>query len=399
MPDLNTRFRGLDRLSAPDLWPDIERRRPRHPPGGPATHRWLVAAVAILLAAAGIAVAVRAFVADRAPQRPAQPVPSPPAPVNPVVDVTLPIRWPSSIVYGEGSIWVAASANDGTPGGTIYRIDPDTAEVLAEIPSPVVPGWVTGGGAMEVADGALWVAGGGSSRNLVRIDPATNRVVREISVEGASLGDVAVDEHGVWVSVFVREEGTPPRERMDLVRLDPDTGNEEARIPLDSEVGREVIAVNGTIWVHEHETRGSVVGDSVLTKVDPETEKVVASVPVGSPVMSVTQRDGFIWASTWTAEDGDLLVRLDPHTNEVIKILSCTPTFVLEAGAGGIWAAGRLLDERRPGIVRFDPVTERVDASVTLPNELGANALAVTPTSLWVASYEQNVTRIELRPA
>jgi streptogramin lyase len=399
MPDLDARFRGLDRLSAPDLWPDIERREPRPAPGRPAAPRWLVAAVAILLAAAGIAVAVRAFVTDRAPRRPAQPVPGPAAPVKPVVDVTVPIRWPSSIVYGEGSIWVAASANDGTGGGTIYRLDPDTAEVLAEIPSPVVPGWETGGGAMEVANGDLWVAGGGSSRNLVRIDPAINRVVQEISVEGASLGDVAIDEHGVWVSVFVRE-GDPPRERMDLVLLDPGTGNELARIPLESEYGREVIAIDGAIWVHERETHGSVVGASVMTRVDPETERVLTSVPVGSPAGSVTEGGGFIWATTWTSEEGNQLVRLDPRTNELTKIPSENLEFVIAVGEGGVWGVARRgqdLFGERGGIVRFDPVTNGVDAGVSLKG--GTIAIAVAPGAVWVVHYEEGVTRVELRPA
>ena len=250
MADLDDRFRRLERMTGPDLWPDIEGRVPRSMPDPGPGRKVAVVAVAMLLAAGGAAVAIRAF-AGGEPIRPATRSPTPAPPVDPVVDVTLPIKWPSSIVYGEGSIWVAASANDGTGGGTIYRIDPDTAEILAEIPVVAVPGWETGGGAMEVTDGAVWVAGGGSSRNLVQIDVATNVVVQEIAVEGTSLGDVAVDDLGVWVSVFVQDG---ERERIDLVRLDPTTGAEEARIPLESEYGREVIAIDGTIWVHANET-------------------------------------------------------------------------------------------------------------------------------------------------
>lgn len=400
MTDLKRKFRSLDRVRGPDLWPDIETREPRSMPEHGRVRKVAVAAVALALAAAGAVLAARAFLGDvPGRQRPAQPAPSPPAPVELVVDVTLMIRWPSSIVYGEGSVWVAASANDGTGAGTVYRIDPDSAEVLAEIPVATVPGWETGGGAMEVAEGAVWVAGGGSSRNLVRIDPATNRVVQEISLEGKSLGDVTVDDHGVWVSVFVRE-GDPPRERMDLVRLDPGTGAEEARIRLESEYAREVLAVDGTIWVHEHETHGSVVGASVLTRVDPLTNQIVASVPVGSPATSVTEGDGFIWATTWTSEEGNLLVRLDPRTNELIRIPSENLEFVIDVGEGGIWGVARRGEDlfgERGGIVRFDPVTNRVDAGARL--EGGTIAIAVAHGSIWVVHYEEGVTRIELRPA
>lgn len=396
MTDLDERFRRLERMTGPDLWPDIEGRVPRSMQDPGSGRRMAVAAVAMLLAAGGAAVAIRAFVGREA-ARPARPAATPAPPVDPVVDVTLPIKWPSSIVYGEGSIWVAASANDGTGGGTVYRIDPDTAEILAEIPVVAVPGWETGGGAMEVTDGAVWVAGGGSSRNLVRIDAATNLVVQEIAVKGAFLGDVAVDDLGVWVSVFVRDG---ERERVDLVRLDPATGAEEARIPLETEYGREVIAIDGTIWVHANETHGSVVGASLLTRVDPQTERVVASVPLGSPATSVTEGNGFIWAPTWTEEDGNLLMRVDPETGEVITLPSGTLEFVIDVGEGGVWGVARRgqdLFDGRGGIVRFDPVTGRVDAGVGI--EARTIALSVAPGSVWAAHYEGGVTRVELRPA
>jgi hypothetical protein len=399
MADLETRFRGLDRVRGPDLWPDIESREPRPMPEGGTTRRVAAAAVALALAAGGAVLVARAFLgSDRVTERPARPVATPPAPVDPVVDVTLPIKWPSSIVYGEGSIWVAASANDGTGAGTVYRIHPDTAEILAEISTPVVPGWETGGGAMEVTDGDLWVGGGGGSRRVVRIDGETDRIVQEISVEGGFIGDLAIDEHGLWVSIFGRDAG---QERgIYLVRLDPVTGEEEARIPMESEYAREVLAVDGTIWLHERETQGSVVGASVLTRVDPQTGRILASVPVGSPASSVTHDDAFIWVPTWTAEDGNLLLRVDPRTGEVVALPSENLEFVIEVGEGGIWGVARRgqdLFGERSGIVRFDPVTGRVDAGVGIPG--GTIAMAVAPGSVWVVSYEEGTTRVELRPA
>ncbi|MGH2657248.1 MAG: hypothetical protein ACRDIZ_11225 [Actinomycetota bacterium] len=389
MPDLETRFRGLEGVRAPDLWPDIETREPRPVSEGGTTRRVAAAAVALALAAGGAVLVARAFLgSDRPVERPARPAVTPPAAVDPVVDVTLPIKWPSSIVYGEGSIWVAASANDGTPAGTIYRIDPDTAAILAEIPSPVVPGWETGGGAMEVADD-LWVAGGGSSGRLVRVDSATNQVVQEISVQGRFLGDVAVDQRGVWVSVFVEGGGA-----IDLVRLDPESGDEEARFRMESSYAREVLAVEGTLWLHERRTHGATVGGSGLTRVDPETGSVLARVELRGGAGMVTAVEGSIWAPSWTSEAGNMINRLDPLTNELIAIPSESLEFVLDVGEGGIWGVARRGQDR---IVRFDPVKGQVDARVEIPGE--AIALAVAPRSVWVASYREGVTRVELRPA
>jgi hypothetical protein len=398
MTDLDRRFRSLDGLQSPDLWTDIESREPRAMPSPGPGRRIAVAAVALAVAVGGVLLAVRAFTAgDPRPRPSVEPAASPAAPVEPVVDETLPIKWPSSVVYGDGSIWVAASANDGTPGGAIYRIDPDTAEVLAEISSPVVPGWVTGGGAMEVAGESLWVAGGGSSMNLVRIDTATNQVVREFAVRGLSLGDVAVDQYGVWITVFVRRADG---EGIDLVRLDPGTGGEEARIPLPTEYGREVIALEGTIWVHHNETHGSVVSGSVLTRVDPETRRIITSIPVGSSALSVTAGNGYVWATTWSSEGGNFLVRLEPRSNELVRIPSQNLEFVIALGQGGIWGVARRGEDlfaERGGIVRFDPVTSQVDAGVPLKG--GTIAIAVAPGSVWVVHYKEGVTRVELRPA
>jgi streptogramin lyase len=392
MADLETRFRGLDRVRGPDLWGDIEAREARPMPDGGTGRRVAVAAVALILAAGGAVLVARAFLGgDRVVERPVHPAESPAAPVDPVVDVTLPIKWPSSIVYGEGSIWVAASANDGTPAGTIYRIDPDTAEILAEIPTPVVPGWETGGGSMEVAQGDLWVAGGGASRKVVRIDSQSDQVVSEFPVRARFLGDLEIDEHGLWVTAF-------DEEHMYLLRLDPTTGAEEARVPLEGSYAREVVSVDGTLWVHQRQTHGSTVGASVLVRVDPATASM-AEVRVGSPASSVVGGDGFIWAITWTAEDGNLLLRVDPHTGEVVTFPSESLEFVIDVGEGGIWGVARRgqdLFEGRGGIVRFDPVTGRVDAGVDI--EAGTIALAVAPGSVWVVGYEEGVTRIELRP-
>ena len=357
-----------------------------------------VAAVSLALAAVGLAAALRAFLpagtGGANPQSVAESrsvETGRPAPVEPVVDVTLPIRWPSSVAYGEGSVWVAVSANDGTGAGTVYRFDPDTAEILAEISTPVVPGWETGGGAIEVVDGDVWVAGGGSSRNLVRIDPLSNRVVQELSVPGDFLGDVAVDERGVWVSVIKRDA-------IDVVRLNRDSGEEEARYSFDGFWAREILAVEGTLWLHERLTHGAVVGNSVLRRIDPDSGEILATVPLHGGATMVAEGDGFIWVPTWTSEGGNLLLRIDPQSGAVITMPSDNMEFVIAPGEGGIWGVARKgqdLFSERSGIVRFDPVTGRVDAGVGVDG--GPIALAVAPGSVWVVHYKEGVTRIDLR--
>jgi hypothetical protein len=61
MIDLGQRFRGLDRIPAPDLRSDILRRQPSPPPSGSGRRRVGATLVAVLLAAAGVVVVGRVF--------------------------------------------------------------------------------------------------------------------------------------------------------------------------------------------------------------------------------------------------------------------------------------------------------------------------------------------------
>jgi TolB protein len=83
MPDLKTRFRGAERIAAPDLWSEIMSREPRSPaPESSLTRRVLVATIALALAVGGAALVIRAFEGPR--DRP-QPITPAPGPMNGVI--------------------------------------------------------------------------------------------------------------------------------------------------------------------------------------------------------------------------------------------------------------------------------------------------------------------------
>jgi hypothetical protein len=70
MTDLREQFRTLDRLDAPDLWPEAERRQPGTARPHRRQSRLLAAAVALVVAAVGIGLAVRAFTGGSAQRNP-----------------------------------------------------------------------------------------------------------------------------------------------------------------------------------------------------------------------------------------------------------------------------------------------------------------------------------------
>jgi Tol biopolymer transport system component len=82
MPDLKTRFRGAEQISTPDLWPDITSRESRPQALQPSLpRRALVATLALAVAVAGVAFAIRAF--DGQSRR--RPIASAPASINGVI--------------------------------------------------------------------------------------------------------------------------------------------------------------------------------------------------------------------------------------------------------------------------------------------------------------------------
>ena len=62
MTDLEKEFRTLDRLDPPDLWPEAERRQPGTARPPRRRSRVVAAAVALVVASAGIGLAVRTFI-------------------------------------------------------------------------------------------------------------------------------------------------------------------------------------------------------------------------------------------------------------------------------------------------------------------------------------------------
>jgi Tol biopolymer transport system component len=70
MTDLEQRFRTLDRLDAPDLWPQAKRRSPGTRPGPRQRHRLAAAVLAFTVAAAGVGFAIWAFEGGSQPPEP-----------------------------------------------------------------------------------------------------------------------------------------------------------------------------------------------------------------------------------------------------------------------------------------------------------------------------------------
>jgi YVTN family beta-propeller protein len=91
-------------------------------------------------------------------------------------------------VFAYGSVWVVNGSED-----SLLRIDPQTNEVVREIPVGQSPSAIAAGG------GALWVANTGDG-TVSRVDPETRSVTKTIEVGHRPLGVLFHDDL-VWVTV------------------------------------------------------------------------------------------------------------------------------------------------------------------------------------------------------
>jgi hypothetical protein len=328
------------------------------------------------------------------------PAPSPPLSAE-VVD-TFPVGEDvRSVAYGDGSVWVAMSNGDGTFAGRIVRIDPETQEIQAEIPVDVIPTWEGGGGAMVFEDGSLWVTGGidasGSAgptdAAVTRIDTTANEVVHEFTLGGETGADLTFLDGDLWVLLFGDDT---VEHRMEILRVDPATGDVTARVALQAGWAHTIVAADDRLVVLEAGKGGTNVDGAALA-IDPATNTIGrADIPSETFVPMPVISRGQVWVGL---EPG--FARFDPQSGAFPETpvtldrsqVSCCG--FLEADDRGIWF---LSPDPQGGsgqrLMVLDPASGEV-TNLTV-SEGTPVAMAVSPNAVWILNYEGTLTHVEL---
>jgi virginiamycin B lyase len=124
--------------------------------------------------------------------------------------------------------------------------------------------------------------------------------------------------------------------------------------------------------------------DGSLSRIDPVTNELVATIPVGRGPSGLAVGAGAVWVTS--SRDGTV-ARIDPASNRltIVPVPRCCGGG-LAAGERALWAANRLDGT----LVRLDPATGRVVARVLLPRTadqephqvaVGDGAVGVTSAS------------------
>ena len=134
---------------------------------------------------------------------------------------------------------------------------------------------------------------------------------------------LAIDE-SVWVSNYPKNT---------VARLDPKTNKVIATIPVGNKPCSGLAVGFGSLWV-------PLCGDQALARVDLKESKVTATLPLGiaSSEGGVAAGAGSLWLVT---DKKGTLVRIDPATNKVVAEIQVPPgSFTVAFGEGAVWVTG-----------------------------------------------------------
>ncbi len=311
-----------------------------------------------------------------------------------------PLGQTTAMVYAAGSVWVTAYGVEGGGGvdrNMLFQIDP-RAEVVNEIPLETSPSFESAEAGLTFDGDSIWVTGGGRTPGgdrgpeaiLQRIDPSTAEVVATIPLGGSWGADVSVNDAGVWVGIF--GEG-----HAEVVRVDPATDQVVARVPLESNYVSGIEAVADGVLLEELEWTNDDGPCGFLTTIDPNTNEILTRSAIDPPcgIGRLVMWRGQVWASLAGG-----FVQLDPRTAQTIGAPMAFeehrgPRGFLAAGESGIWYAAYPggNGNRSDSLARLDPATGKIRYFMELP---GANAAALTETSIWVLNYDGSLTRVDI---
>lgn len=183
-----------------------------------------------------------------------------------------------------------------------------------------------------------------------------------------------------------------------------------ATLNVGSRPGTPVLG-GGYVWVPN-------TADGTVSKIDPRTNRVVATLKVGDPAMLLAAGCGaptvhsfpvgsfdvrlcdvpsalaFFDGTLWAAGNGDgRIIRIDPRTDRVRAEIQVGDllAFGLAGGPSGLWAADYVHDT----LVQIDSGANRVVRTLRGVG-LGPAGLLVTGDAVWVAlSREEAVARLD----
>jgi hypothetical protein len=284
-----------------------------------------------------------------------------------------------SALLSHGSLWVATAT-------FVARVDPRSGALLHRIPIPS-----SGVGPAQLASGAgsIWVAYQGSPP-VLRIDPATNRVVAQVDHGRLSSGGGAAFADGhLWMS----RDGSHPRS--DVVEIDPGT-NQVTGKPIRVGTGPGTIASGfGSLWVDN-----TSEPHARMSRINLRTRRMSYLPFGGQPFKGY----GSIWAIPF--QDPARIRRYTPGSRAPLATLNVARAATVGFGFGRVWvgsypkSSSPKAFKAIPGTARLteiDPQSDRVmGRPVHLPGTTTPGAIVVAGDNLWITDYDSGLLHFRI---
>lgn len=264
------------------------------------------------------------------------------------------------------------------------------------------------------------------------VEEDTLRDAETAGLEGA-LTSVAFGEGSLWVTdlgdyACDDTPGDPPSgqpssalcagpEEVFLRRVDPETREVLATIPLEGSIIKVAAFGAGSVWALSIDTASPSGPSGKVLRIDPGTNQVIDEIPVGDPG-EVAFGAGSLWV---TSVRNGTVSRIDPETGEVmaeIKVSAGGASDVaVDERSGTVWVANTASgppetfippEDYEKGVrsepagdaklVRVSTRTNRVVAEIPIENaaiEGGASSVAVGKNALWVTSVNGKLFRVD----
>ena len=168
---------------------------------------------------------------------------------------------------------------------------------------------------IAVGAGAVWAIN--PDQTISRIDPKTGVRVATVNARAST---IAAGDAGVW---FVDAD------RSAVTRIDPRTNRVGQTIPVGANVLLGIAVGAGSVWATGE-------NEGLVWRIDPGPHPVTRSIDTGAGVSFITFGDAMVWAAN--SVDGKVS-RIDPHTNTVTAKVAIGASQAIAAGEGSVWVS------------------------------------------------------------
>jgi DNA-binding beta-propeller fold protein YncE len=344
-----------------------QRRRQRN-------RRMVSGAVALIVALGGTLLAIRAFGDVDRTHRPAQ---------EPRIVETWSIdARPNDVAVADGTLWIASEVDRA-----VLRVDAATGAV-ERIPIPADVGPPVG---VSVGMGSVWAKTAwvdprprddpeflGTSPAILRIDPATNRVLSTIPLEHDAHPRVTFGAGALWSAV----SGTGTVSRRELPEGELTATAPGPPRPVALAFGEEAV---WSLGQGRDDVDPPIPG--TLARIDPSEAEVIASAEVGLKPLDLALGEEAAWIVSAREQ---AVIRVDAETVSItdrIEILGAPSRITV--GETAVW----VLEMSGGTLVRLDPAEGVVTGSVDVGT--GALAMATAGDRVWVVRGDGTILAVD----